>query len=82
MTVKSFVFLFGRNRPLCQCGGARENHIGVTTGDCAVGKWDSLQHTSEYPTDAFGDLEFAGAGRRHNPVGISFLLPTLKCTQL
>ncbi|MED6281936.1 hypothetical protein CHARACLAT_026930, partial [Characodon lateralis] len=30
----------------------------------AVTKWDSQQHSSEYPTDAFGELEFAGAGRR------------------
>ncbi|KAL7850194.1 hypothetical protein SRHO_G00195430 [Serrasalmus rhombeus] len=38
------------NGDLCQCGG----------------KWDSAVHTSEYPTDAFGELEFAGAGRRHS----------------
>lgn len=70
-----------RNRAFCQCGGAREYHLGVTTGDCTVNKWDSFQHTTEYPTDAFGYLEFAGAGRRQKPVGISFFYPPL-CTQL
>ncbi|CAB1341310.1 unnamed protein product, partial [Coregonus sp. 'balchen'] len=33
--------------------------------DC-FSQWDSSQHSSEYPTDAFGELEFAGAGSRHS----------------
>ncbi|XP_065133327.1 transient receptor potential cation channel subfamily M member 4a isoform X2 [Paramisgurnus dabryanus] len=52
---------------LCQCGAAKELHFSVTTGDGLGSMWDSLQHTSEYPTDAFGEVEFAGAGRRHKP---------------
>ncbi|KAM4535007.1 transient receptor potential cation channel subfamily M member 4-like [Fundulus diaphanus] len=58
------------NGALCQCGGEREKHDSVATGDyfgpATVTQWDSRQHSSEYPTDAFGELEFAGAGRRHS----------------
>ncbi|KAG9349975.1 hypothetical protein JZ751_026328, partial [Albula glossodonta] len=58
------------NGALCQCGGTRETHASVATGDyfgtAIVSQWDSAQHSSEYPTDAFGELEFAGAGKRHS----------------
>ncbi|XP_023262875.1 transient receptor potential cation channel subfamily M member 4-like isoform X1 [Seriola lalandi dorsalis] len=58
------------NGALCQCGGVREVHDSVATGDyfgaAIVTQWDSRQHSSECPTDAFGELEFAGAGRRHS----------------
>uniref|UniRef100_A0A8K9XUJ1 Transient receptor potential cation channel, subfamily M, member 4a n=1 Tax=Oncorhynchus mykiss TaxID=8022 RepID=A0A8K9XUJ1_ONCMY len=58
------------NGVLCQCGGVRETHCSIATGDffgaAIVSQWDSSQHSSEYPTDAFGELEFAGAGRRHS----------------
>ncbi|XP_071028604.1 transient receptor potential cation channel subfamily M member 4-like [Oncorhynchus clarkii lewisi] len=58
------------NGALCQCGGMRETHGSNATGDyfgaAIVSQWDSSQHSSEYPTDAFGELEFAGAGRRHS----------------
>ncbi|XP_028267278.1 transient receptor potential cation channel subfamily M member 4a isoform X2 [Parambassis ranga] len=58
------------NGALCQCGGVRDVHTSVATGDyfgaAIVTQWDSKQHSSEYPTDAFGELEFAGAGRRHS----------------
>uniref|UniRef100_A0A3Q2P8H9 Transient receptor potential cation channel, subfamily M, member 4a n=1 Tax=Fundulus heteroclitus TaxID=8078 RepID=A0A3Q2P8H9_FUNHE len=58
------------NGALCQCGGERETHDSVATGDyfgaAIVTKWDSRQHSSEYPTDAFGELEFSGAGYRHS----------------
>ncbi|KAK2832740.1 hypothetical protein Q5P01_016629 [Channa striata] len=54
----------------CQCGSVQEAHESVATEDCfgaaIVTQWDSRQHTSECPTDAFGELEFAGAGRRHS----------------
>ncbi|XP_051572704.1 transient receptor potential cation channel subfamily M member 4-like isoform X1 [Myxocyprinus asiaticus] len=63
----TFVEDSSSNGALCQCGGARELHISTATCDGVVGQWNSAQHTSEYPTDAFGELEFAGAGRRHNP---------------
>ncbi|XP_023205278.1 transient receptor potential cation channel subfamily M member 4-like [Xiphophorus maculatus] len=58
------------NSGLCQCGGVQELHDSVATGDyfgaAIVTQWDSQQHSSEYPTDAFGELEFAGAGRRQS----------------
>ncbi|KAJ8251090.1 hypothetical protein GJAV_G00217130 [Gymnothorax javanicus] len=58
------------NGALCQCGGVREVHGSVAMGDffgaAIVSQWESGQHSSEYPTDAFGELEFAGAGKRHS----------------
>ncbi|XP_044035760.1 transient receptor potential cation channel subfamily M member 4-like isoform X2 [Siniperca chuatsi] len=58
------------NGALCQCGGTRDAHASVALGDyfstAMVNHWDSAQHSSEYPTDAFGELEFAGASKRHS----------------
>lgn len=62
--------LCGSNGALCQCGGARDIHAPISAGDHVISQWDSEEHTSEYPTDAFGQLEFAGAGRRNSPVGV------------
>lgn len=61
------------NGALCQCGGLRDDHGSVALGDyfstAIVNRWDSAQHSSEYPTDAFGELQFAGASKRHSYVG-------------
>uniref|UniRef100_A0A665UMV3 Transient receptor potential cation channel subfamily M member 4-like n=1 Tax=Echeneis naucrates TaxID=173247 RepID=A0A665UMV3_ECHNA len=58
------------NGALCQCGGARDAHGSVALGDyfstAIVNHWDSAQHSSEYPTDAFGEVQFAGASKRHS----------------
>ncbi|XP_075938468.1 transient receptor potential cation channel subfamily M member 4a isoform X1 [Anarhichas minor] len=58
------------NGALCQCGGVPEVHASVATADffgaAIVTQWDSRQHSSECPTDAYGELEFAGAGRKHS----------------
>ncbi|KAM4623337.1 transient receptor potential cation channel subfamily M member 4-like isoform 1-T1 [Polymixia lowei] len=58
------------NGRLCQCGGTRDSHASVALGDyfstAIVNHWDSGQHSSEYPTDAFGELQFAGASKRHS----------------
>uniref|UniRef100_A0AAQ4QY56 Transient receptor potential melastatin 4b3 n=1 Tax=Gasterosteus aculeatus aculeatus TaxID=481459 RepID=A0AAQ4QY56_GASAC len=58
------------NGALCQCGGKRDDHGSVALGDyfstAIVNRWDSVQHSSEYPTDAFGELQFAGASKRHS----------------
>ncbi|TKS92483.1 Transient receptor potential cation channel subfamily M member 4 [Collichthys lucidus] len=66
----SFVKDSFSNGAMCQCGGVRELHDSVATGDffgaAIVTQWDSRQHSSEYPTDAFGELQFAGAGHRHS----------------
>ncbi|CAM5174068.1 unnamed protein product [Eretmochelys imbricata] len=52
--------------PRCQCGSPRAEHVSVAVedafGTAIVSKWDSAQHTTEGPTDAFGELEFVGAG--------------------
>ncbi|XP_074872368.1 transient receptor potential cation channel subfamily M member 4 [Carettochelys insculpta] len=52
--------------PRCQCGSPRADHVSVAIqdafGTAIVSKWDSAQHTTEGPTDAFGELEFVGAG--------------------
>ncbi|KAG9264139.1 transient receptor potential cation channel subfamily M member 4 [Astyanax mexicanus] len=58
------------NGDRCQCGSERAAHNSSATGDffgsAVVSQWDTAVHTSEYPTDAFGEVEFAGAGRRHS----------------
>ncbi|XP_026064209.1 transient receptor potential cation channel subfamily M member 4 [Carassius auratus] len=63
----TFVEDSSSNGALCQCGGARDIHPSITSGDAVISQWDSKEHTSEYPTDAFGQLEFAGSGRRNSP---------------
>lgn len=53
---------------LCQCGHPRGAHPSVAVEDAfgaaVVTIWDSDLHTTEKPTDAFGDLDFLGAGRK------------------
>ncbi|XP_062033152.1 transient receptor potential cation channel subfamily M member 4 isoform X1 [Lepus europaeus] len=53
---------------LCQCGRPRSAHPSVAVEDAfgaaVVTEWDSDVHTTEKPTDAFGDLDFTGAGRK------------------
>ncbi|XP_078136174.1 transient receptor potential cation channel subfamily M member 4-like [Sander vitreus] len=64
----TFVEDSSSNGARCQCGGARNAHGSVALGDyfstAIVNHWDSAQHSSEYPTDAFGELQFAGASKR------------------
>ncbi|XP_067830631.1 transient receptor potential cation channel subfamily M member 4-like isoform X2 [Heptranchias perlo] len=54
---------------LCQCGYPKACHISVATEDnfgaAIVSRWNTAEHTTEEPTDAFGDVEFFGKGRRH-----------------
>uniref|UniRef100_I3KVZ1 Transient receptor potential cation channel, subfamily M, member 4a n=1 Tax=Oreochromis niloticus TaxID=8128 RepID=I3KVZ1_ORENI len=56
------------NGALCQCGAARNDHASVALGDyfstAIVNHWESVQHSSEQPTDAFGEVQFAGASKR------------------
>uniref|UniRef100_A0A8C6NTU8 Transient receptor potential cation channel, subfamily M, member 4 n=1 Tax=Nothobranchius furzeri TaxID=105023 RepID=A0A8C6NTU8_NOTFU len=58
------------NGRLCQCGNRRVDHSSVALGDCfstaIVNHWDSAQHSSEYPTDAFGEVQFTGTSKRHS----------------
>ncbi|XP_030630919.1 transient receptor potential cation channel subfamily M member 4-like [Chanos chanos] len=58
------------NGQLCQCGETRDKHASAALGDyfstAIVSHWESAQHSSESPTDAFGEIEFAGATKRHS----------------
>ncbi|XP_039472525.1 transient receptor potential cation channel subfamily M member 4-like isoform X1 [Oreochromis aureus] len=58
------------NGALCQCGAARDDHASAALGDyfstAIVNHWESVQHSSEQPTDAFGEVQFAGASKRHS----------------
>uniref|UniRef100_A0A8C5G230 Transient receptor potential cation channel subfamily M member 4-like n=1 Tax=Gouania willdenowi TaxID=441366 RepID=A0A8C5G230_GOUWI len=60
----------GSNGALCQCGSVRDKHDSVATGDffgaAIMTQWNSQQHSSECPTDAYGELHFAGSGHRHS----------------
>lgn len=61
---------------LCQCGRPRSDHLSVAVEDAfgaaVVTVWDSDLHTTEKPTDAYGDLDFQGAGRKaSNGPGLS-----------
>ncbi|XP_074075869.1 transient receptor potential cation channel subfamily M member 4 isoform X2 [Macrotis lagotis] len=51
----------------CQCGRPREFHSAVAVEDAfgaaVVTVWDRDTHTTEQPTDAYGELDFHGAGR-------------------
>ncbi|XP_076987311.1 transient receptor potential cation channel subfamily M member 4 isoform X3 [Tamandua tetradactyla] len=53
---------------MCQCGRARGVHPPVAVEDAfgaaVVTVWDGDVHTTEKPTDAFGDVDFLGAGRK------------------
>nr|XP_045727687.1 transient receptor potential cation channel subfamily M member 4-like [Mirounga angustirostris] len=53
---------------LCQCGRPRSSHPSVAVEDAfgaaVVTVWDSDLHTTEKPTDAYGDLDFLGASRK------------------
>ncbi|PNJ41379.1 TRPM4 isoform 1, partial [Pongo abelii] len=55
---------------LCQCGRPRTAHPAVAMEDAfgaaVVTVWDSDTHTTEKPTDAYGELDFMGAGRKHS----------------
>ncbi|XP_063337917.1 transient receptor potential cation channel subfamily M member 4-like [Pelmatolapia mariae] len=58
------------NGALCQCGAVKDDHASAALGDyfstAIVNHWESVQHSSEQPTDAFGEVQFAGASKRHS----------------
>lgn len=64
--------LFPLRGTLCQCGHPRSAHPSVAVEDAfgaaVVTVWDSDLHTTEKPTDAYGDLDFQGAGRKASNV--------------
>ncbi|XP_053462912.1 transient receptor potential cation channel subfamily M member 4 isoform X1 [Nycticebus coucang] len=52
----------------CQCGRPRSAHPSVAVEDAfgaaVVTVWDSDAHTTEKPTDAYGEVDFLGASRK------------------
>ncbi|XP_053546772.1 transient receptor potential cation channel subfamily M member 4 [Bombina bombina] len=60
----------GSSSPQCQCGLLRDKHVTVAIEDnfgaAMVSKWTSDEHTTEEPTDAYGDIEFVGAGKKQS----------------
>uniref|UniRef100_A0A8C4FHA6 Transient receptor potential cation channel subfamily M member 2 n=1 Tax=Catagonus wagneri TaxID=51154 RepID=A0A8C4FHA6_9CETA len=50
---------------VCECGYTREQHLeGATRPHAFLDKeWDPKKHVQEMPTDAFGDIVFAGLGQ-------------------
>ncbi|KAJ1131778.1 hypothetical protein NDU88_010111 [Pleurodeles waltl] len=54
--------------PYCQCGAPRNRHVPIAMEDnfgaAIVSKWESREHTTEEATDAFGEIEFVGAGKK------------------
>lgn len=64
------------NGGLCQCGSTRDSHASVTLNDyfstAIVSHWESSLHTSESPTDAYGEVAFAGASKKLSYVGKHF----------
>lgn len=57
---------------LCQCGQPRDAHPPVAVEDAfgaaVVTEWNSDEHTTEKPTDAYGDLDFMYSGRKPSNV--------------
>ncbi|XP_077115835.1 transient receptor potential cation channel subfamily M member 4 isoform X1 [Ranitomeya variabilis] len=57
-----------RPGPFCQCGLPKQNHGSVAMEDnfgaAIVSTWNSAEHTTEEPTDAYGEIEFVGAGKK------------------
>ncbi|XP_053896501.1 transient receptor potential cation channel subfamily M member 2 isoform X3 [Malaclemys terrapin pileata] len=60
---RSWCWAFSK-RVMCECGYPREQHLEeATKSSVFLGKeWDPKRHIQEMPTDAFGDISFAGLG--------------------
>lgn len=62
---------------LCQCGCPRSAHPSVAVEDAfgaaMVTSWNSDSHTTEKPTDAYGELDFLGAGGKASHVRLACL---------
>uniref|UniRef100_A0A674IWQ8 Transient receptor potential cation channel subfamily M member 2 n=1 Tax=Terrapene triunguis TaxID=2587831 RepID=A0A674IWQ8_9SAUR len=61
---RKLLMLFSCRRVMCECGYPREQHLEeATKSSVFLGKeWDPKRHIQEMPTDAFGDISFAGLG--------------------
>lgn len=59
----------------CKCGYAQSQHIEGTQVNQNE-KWNYKKHTKEFPTDAFGDIQFETLGKKgkvSNGVLLSYL---------
>lgn len=64
---------------VCKCGYARSQHIEGTQTSHSE-KWNYKKHTKEFPTDAFGDIQFETLGKK-GKVSNGLLLPLAEsCT--
>lgn len=48
---------------ICKCGYAQNQHIEGTQIN-ENEKWNYKKHTKEFPTDAFGDIQFETLGKK------------------
>ena len=52
-----------RRENVCRCGYAQSQHIEGTQVNQNE-KWHYKKHTKEFPTDAFGDIQFETLGKK------------------
>lgn len=57
---------------MCKCGYAQSQHVEGTQVNQSE-KWNYKKHTKEFPTDAFGDIQFETLGKK-GKVSDGFLL--------
>ncbi|XP_050772437.1 transient receptor potential cation channel subfamily M member 8 isoform X2 [Gopherus flavomarginatus] len=55
---------------LCKCGYSKSQHIEGTQVNNTE-KWSYRKHTKEFPTDAFGDIQFENLGKRGKYIRLS-----------
>lgn len=60
---------------VCKCGYAQSQHVEGTQINQNE-KWNYKKHTKEFPTDAFGDIQFETMGKK-GKVSNGFLLETV-----
>lgn len=48
---------------VCKCGYSQSQHIEGTQINHSD-KWNYKKHTKEFPTDAFGDIQFESLGKK------------------
>ncbi|KAG8515564.1 Transient receptor potential cation channel subfamily M member 8 [Galemys pyrenaicus] len=48
---------------VCKCGYAQSQHVEGTQVNHSE-KWNYKKHTKEFPTDAFGDIQFESLGKK------------------
>ncbi|XP_061463652.1 transient receptor potential cation channel subfamily M member 8 [Rhineura floridana] len=55
---------------LCKCGYSKSQHVEGTQMNNHE-KWNYKKHTKEFPTDAFGDIEFENLGKTGKYIRLS-----------